>query len=380
MKLASAMLGAAVIAGFAVASSATASRPPEEKSLVTLTSGKSFTGEIVSKRADGITLRIGTSDVVLPNSMIAKIEKADDESPRRRDPEPEPEPEPEPARGGDGRVGGVAVLEEGQPPRPAAIILKNGSVMEGYVIARSKGVLWVIPSAEPIAINEEDISSTVGNADPTSGGLSLSGDMEADARRMIEELASDDKMRMTIAATVLDKFGAEIAPVLIESLGHEHSLVRKQCIALLQNYRVKHAVGPVVAVLRGDADSEVRVAAAASLIDWNSPETRKVLIDVVARDRSDDVKMAALNTLARCATIEDASPLFDLLPMFEPASNLEKALIACFKRSTEQQFADDRDVWRKWWLDDGGREAIAEKVEKLLEERRSTPPRSPDAE
>jgi HEAT repeat protein len=250
--------------------------------------------------------------------------------------------------------------------------------MEGYVIARSKGVLWVIPSAEPVAINEEDISDTVGNADPTSGGLALSGDMQADARRMIEELASEDKMRMTIAATVLDKFGAEIAPVLIESLGHENPLVRKQCIALLQNYRVKHAVGPVVAVLRGDADPEVRVVAAGSLIDWNAPETRKVLLDVVARDRSEDVKSAALNTLARCATIEDASPLFDLLPMFEPGSNLEKSLFGCFKRTTEQQFADDRDVWRKWWLDDGGREAIAEKVEKLQEERRSTPPRSPD--
>ena len=373
MRLASAVLGTAVIAGLAVASTAAVTPPEEERSLVTLTSGKSFTGEIVSKREDGITLRIGSSDIVLPTRMISKIEKADDERPRSRAPEPEPEPEPEPVRGGGG-----AEVEEGKPPRPAAIILKNGSVMEGYVIARSKGVLWVIPSAEPIAIAEEDISDTVGNADPSQGGFSLSGDMQADARRMIEEMASGDNMRMTIAATVLDKFGAEIAPVLIESLSHEDPLIRKQCIALLQNYRVRHAVGPVVAVLRGDADPEVRVAAAVSLIDWNSPETRKVLLDVVARDREESVKLAALNTLGRCATVEDASPLFDLLPMFDPGSNTEKSLLNCLKRATDQQFADDRDLWRKWWLDDGGREIIAERVEKLVEGRRSPPPRSPE--
>ena len=369
MRITAAALGATVVAGLVLASAvpAPASPPDGDRHVVTLTSGKSFTGEIVSKREDSLTLRIGSSDVVLPARMVARIEKIEREPP----PPPEPEEdEPAPAPSG-GRSGGG----DGSAPRPAAVILKDGSIIEGYVVSRGKGVLWIIPSAEPIAVHEDEISDTVGNATPAGGGFDVTGDVIADSRRMLEDIAGDDKMRQTLAATVLDKYGAEAAPVLVEGLSHSNPLVRRQCLAILQTYRVQGARPDILRVLRQDPDPSIRTAAAASLFEWNSLEVRRALVDCVWRDRVDEVKVAALSTLARCATAEEAGALYDMLSFFEPGSAGEKAIIAGLRRATERNLADDRAVWRTWWTEEGGREAVQQKIEKIVEERGKEPER-----
>jgi hypothetical protein len=295
-----------------------------------------------------------------------------------------PETRPDPDAGDGAREGdeGGTDPEEGdagdpagapapgaEAPRPAALLLKDGSVVEGFVVARSPGVYWIV-SAEARAIPEDDVSEAIGNTDPASGGITFSGDVLRDARKMLDELGSGDSMRTTIAATVLDRYGAEAAPVLIDGLKHPKGSVRRQCIALLQTYKVAKAVQPVLDVLRGDVDPAIRTAAAQSLFEWNSAEVRRALMDASWRDRSDDVKVAALNTLARCATAEEASALMDLLAIFDAGSRTGKAVVAALQQATGQRLVDDPEIWRNWWHEGGGRELIAARVDNINEERR----------
>jgi len=363
MRMARVALGVALAGVLSLAEPAAA----EDEWVVTLTNGKRFSGKLVSKRDDGVTLRIGESEINLSSNLVSRIDRVE------KEPEPVAETEDEgdeDASGEDGGEGGE--LPEGSPagPKPSAILLRDGTVVEGFVVSRAGGVLWIVPASELISVSEEDVSETFGDTSGTGGGgIAFSGDVLQDSRRMLDELGSGDSMRMTVAATVLDKYGAEAAPVLIEGLRHAQGSVRKQCISLLQAYKVKKAVDPVLGVLRNDFDPDVRAAAAKGMFEWNSPEVRRALMDAAWRDRADEVKIACLNTLARCATAEEATALMDLLAIFDATTPTGLSVMAALKQATGQAIADDPDLWRKWWYEGGGRLLIGARVEKIAQDR-----------
>ena len=153
-----------VLTAAAVGVLASAASAQEEGDAVQLTlkSGKKVNATFLYKDGATVKVRVGASEMNLPVAMVVSIDKVGGEEPS---PAPAPEPADEPAPGSAPPSGGPAAGPAGGPPKGASLILKDGRVLEGFVVAKGKGLLWIVPG-RAIAVDEADIEEAIGNTEP----------------------------------------------------------------------------------------------------------------------------------------------------------------------------------------------------------------------
>jgi hypothetical protein len=337
--------------------------------MLRLKGGKTFEGTLVSRNDTTVKIRIGDSEIDLPADFVEAIEKVDEPSPP---PSPAPmpgPPGPAPA-GGDGEA---APAENGGGAasglRGASLVLKDGTILEGFVVKRDAGKYWIVPG-KAVEVDVDDVAEAFGDTEPKSGlGPALSGDANADAAKLILEISSGDNMRAALAATMLDKIKDQSGPALIAGLRMDSRVARQQCLGLLGNYRPKEAVGPIIDVLRTDPDVDIRRSAASILGAWDPPGARRALLEAAWRDRSEAVKTAALYGLEAKSGPEEASALMDLLSIYAEDFTGRPHLFKALRKSTGQKIDDIADKWIEWWNDKGGREEMADAALALGEQR-----------
>ena len=334
---------------------------PGEKVVLTLKSGGTYSGELVSRSSKEVTLRIGDSDIVLPASMVATIEAAP--KPGKEEPAVAPSP--------SGAAASPPAVKEAEPtgePSPAAIILKDGTVIEGFVVKKQDGRLWIVPGRAR-EVKEDAVDEIIGNTSLAGDGLSISGDAAKDSFRLIKELESGELARIQTATALLRTYVDHAGPALLRGIRSEDPTCRKVCLTILAGEGDMEALAPTLEILRKDPEKDVRALAAGALTAWKDPLVRRTLLEVAWRDRDDSVKAAAVRTLNTMVTVEEVSGLIDLLNILPLESKARVDLSAALRRATGERFSDDRTLWLNWWEAGGGRDTIGDKVQALILKR-----------
>jgi hypothetical protein len=376
-KSATRLVVLAGLAGAALVASLPARAQDEgETVVITLKSGKKYTATLVSKDSSNVKFRIGKSELSMPASAVVSIEK----------PAPEPsegEPAPESgggSPGGGGMGGGTSggapaggaeapsAAAEGSP-KGAALTLKDGTVMIGYVLAKEEGKIWFVPG-RVLGVAESDIESAEGNLEPPggAGAIRITGDKAADGARLVKELASGVPARVNAAWAVLRTMGREAIPTFLAGLKSPSAEARDLCIEGLCNYQVKEAIVPLMAMLRDDRDPRIRCSVAGRLGQWDPPLARRAILDAVWQDRDQMVKSTGLLALEKTAGPEEVSALMDLLSIIPTDSEARGSLFRVLKNATGERFAPDAELWINWWNGEG-REKVSVMEERVREAR-----------
>jgi hypothetical protein len=372
-------LASALFAGAAIA------QDEGDKVVLVLNNGKKFTGTFVSRDDANVKIKMGGSEISLPTSFVASVEKVDVGEPAPAPSSASREPasrEPEaPATGRSARPaapasspdGGAAGSGgEGGAPKGGMFILKDGTVIEGFVVAKAGGRIWIIPG-KAVEIDEADVAESYGETEPASGGgkgyVALSGDDASDAGRVLQEFASGDRNRIAAARAILERMGNAAIPALIAALKDGNVEVRDAALNRLYDLRPDSAVEAVIGVVRTDPDVRIRNSAIGKLGPWDPPGGRRAILEAVWRDRDDIVKTSGLLGLTRTAGPEEASALIDLLSILPGDAPGRKHLFSALRKATGERFADDSQIWTAWW-DDGGRERLSRQAEVIAERRR----------
>jgi hypothetical protein len=322
--------------------------------VLVLNNGKKFNGSFVSRDDANVRIRMGRTEISLPSSFVASIEKTDTD-------EPAPAPSPAargvesdgpaaPASGGDSHP---AKPETGNgaegEPKGAMLVLKDGTVIEGFVVFRSGGRILIVPG-KPIEVDEADVEESYGETEPAAaaspGGLKAGAD---DVRGVVAALDSNDHLKVAAAKAVLKEMYSykEIVPALIEGLTSLEGMNgRVVCLAILDDLRNESAIEPILGVLRKDKDPYVRGYAAKTIASWDPPSSRRVLLESAWQDRDNAVKYASLTALEKVAGPEEVQPLLDLASILPPDAEKVRAVVyRILRKVTGQTWADDRSVW-----------------------------------
>jgi hypothetical protein len=352
-----ALLAAALCGGAAAAQEA------GDSVVVVLRSGKKYSGTLVSRDDSKLKIRMGSTEVELPSSMVSRVEKVE--------PEPEPEPAgggPAPAPSGEPAPAPAPSAGGGGPPKGASLVLKDGTVIEGYVVAKDGGRLWIVPG-KAMEVSLDDVSESFGDVEPQGKGIVFTGNKKADARRMVKELGASESARISAAGAALDDMGQDAVPAILEGLQDTDPNIRGRCLGFVGKIRPPEAVPQLLLMVRSDSESSIRANVAGVLGAWDPPGGRRALLEATWRDPENSVKMVALSALAKVAGPEEASALIDLLNILPTDSPSRANLYSALKQATGLKLLDDAAIWIKWW-DEGGREKMAEEAEKVAAERR----------
>jgi hypothetical protein len=343
--------------------------------LLKLKSGKSFEGVLVSRDDTNVKIRIGDSEIDLPADFVESVE-------RIAEPEPPPSPPADPGPAPDSNPGVPAVRSpysrDAAPAvnggtsdalRGASLLLKDGTLIEGFVVKKENGKYWIVPG-KPVEVEADDVAEAFGDTEPKTGiGPTLTGDANADAAKLVLELASGDNIRAATAAAVLEKIKDQATPALVAGLKMDSKMARQQCLSYLGTYRPKEAVGPILEMLRSDPDLDIRRSVVSTLSAWDPPGARRALLEAAWRDRSEAVKVAALYGLEAKSGPEEASALIDLLSIYSEDFSGRPQLFKALRKATGQKFDDTNELWLEWWNEKGGREENADQAQALAERR-----------
>ena len=349
-----------------------------ETVVITLKSGKKYTATLVSKDSSNVKFRIGKSELSMPASAVVSIEKPAAEP-------SEGEPAPESAGGSGGGMGGGAPsggapaggagapgapnIEAEGAPKGAAITLKDGTVMIGYVLAKESGKIWFVPG-RVLGVSESDIESAEGNMEAPGGAgtIRITGNKTADGVKLIAELASGVPMRVNAAMSILRSMGPEAIPIYLSGLKNPSAEARDLCIEGLCHYHAKEAIVPLMAMLRDDRDPRIRCSVAGRLGQWDPPLARRAILDAIWQDRDTTVKTTGLLALEKTAGPEEVSALIDLISIIPTDSEARASLFRVLKNATGERFAPDAELWLNWWNGEG-REKVSVMEEKVREAR-----------
>lgn len=351
--------------GFALAVAASAllaGRPSDargqeagDRVIITLSSGKKFTGTLVSKSEGEVVLRIGDSPISLPGTMVASMQK-----------EPVPAaakataaaPAPAPAPAADA---------PGEEPRPATVLLKDGSTVEGFLLKKGDDRIWIVPG-KAVTVPTKDVDEVFGEF-PEEGGLAISGDAARDSMRLVKDLGSPDPAKSKAASAALEAYGDGALPALIKGLRNENSTVRNMCLGNLAARGVEAGLDGMMDLMRTDPVMGLRAAAAEALVNFNRPIVRRALLEAAWRDRDERVKAAAIRSLVRIATVEEAPALIDLLNILPEGAESKSVVYEALRTATGEKMASDAPLWIEWWESKGGKESVGARIQEAIQKR-----------
>ncbi len=336
--------------------------------VLVLKSGKKVNCTLLYRDDSTVKVRVGASEMSLPSSMVVSVEKV-----ASAEPSPAPAPAPDAPAGPAPTSGGVSPprgAAAAGAPKGASLIMKDGRVLEGFVVGREKGRYWFVPGPA-VSIDEGDVEEAIGNLEPSSGGargLALSGDKGADAKAMVEEIGCGVRARVDAAFAVLKGLGKDAVPALVAGLKSPSVEARDLCIEILTNLHAPEAVDPLLSLLRNDKDARIRCSVAGRLGQWDPPGARRAILDAVWQDRDPSVKTTGLLALEKTAGPEEVSALIDLMTILPSDSDARGSLFRVLKAATGEKMAPDAELWMTWW-NEKGREKTGELAEAAQRER-----------
>ncbi len=361
-------IAALALAGLAVSLLVIAevrAQDPGDKVVMTLKSGQKYTVELISKTADKVKVKLGDTEMELPSAMVVSLEKIESAPAPVPTPAPTPTPAASPSAGGKTPPG-----DSSEGPSPATITLKDGTTVSAYILKKDARKVWVI-AGTPVALDASEVDHIdaqgggSGEVDAfSSGGVSLDR-----ARKFVEDMSSDDRARSRAAMAAIDAMEADGYPALVEGLKSPKKDVRVLCIMTLGRHRPDIGVKPVLDVLKGDAEESVRITAAQAFNGWNGPGVRKALLSAARDDPSIHLRTTAFGSLALNSGPEEVEELLGFLSGAMPEdptylTNLYNAL----RHASEQRMGNDPGIWKTWWAE-GGKDAIAAKIQEIQSER-----------
>ncbi len=327
---------------------------------VTLKNGRKLVGTLLAKSDEEVKIRFAERDLALSTTMVESVARV---TPAGEAPAPAPAPAP-----GTGAAEGGA---EAGAPAPAAITLADGRVVRGFVVKKDDRTVWVV-TGTPRALPASSVRKIegAGTGVPREDGFSASGSTLERARKLVEELASEDRGRARGAAGALEAMEEAGTEALAQGARHPKVEVRLICIAMLGKRRAEVGVAPVLEVLLTDSEQSARIAAASAFGGWTAPGVRKGLLKSAAEDKSASVRAAALAALALNSGAEEVEPLLELTDkeiVSDPA--VKASLYRALRHAAAKEWADDAELWREWWEDDGGRAETAERIRQIEVDR-----------
>jgi hypothetical protein len=337
-----------LLAALTVSIPATAEPPsyaveePGDKIAVTLTSGKTFQGTLVSRDERYLKIKMGRYEIDLPSRLIDTVKVT------------EVARKPEPAAATT-----TATPIDTSEPEPSVITLTDGRKLKGWIVKKDSENTWVVfGSVHPLLASQ--VESVEGGPILSEDGA---GGATQEAESLVGRLGSADKVVRVSAASTLRAMGKDAIDLLLPGLDSEDASIRLQSVDLLMAIDTDRSHGKFMELLASDPDPLVRGRAAAGLGHVNTPAAKRALFESAKSDSSDKVRVLSVRALRRRVTTEDVSELMRMMSYLPEDSIVIPALCAALRHSTLKLLSPEKAAWTKWWEEEGGREEIQKLVD-----------------